>query len=306
MSIVVSKSRAPLGALLAASLASGCVLDLDGSIACGDGYVDKQAGEQCDPLVPESYQQACRDTPWPQGTASCDPQTCTIRNGPEDCAACGDGKVDPGEACDDAAPVLVTCPDGSPKVVCQNCELRYDLCPTCGNGERDDGEECEWNVSGDFVFPVACAELESPFAKTYTSGTATRCGRDCRYDQSGCGFCGDGELDEMWVLPNGVVLLPEVCDGEAVDPATVEVFCRNVCTGTVVGSARFECNWSCSEDCRTLVEPPPGDLGCCLARDEPCPVGQNDPFPCCIELEKPGEEACSERFGSLGFGQYCN
>lgn len=288
------------------SLGAACVPNLDNAIACGDGYVDKEAGEACDPLVPASYEGACRDTPWPMGTASCDPQTCQIRNGFEDCAACGDGKVDEGEECDDGAPVLVTCPDGSPQVVCQDCRLRYDLCPTCGNGVLDEGEECEWNVSGDLVFPAACTELESPFAKPYTSGVATRCGKDCRYVQNTCGFCGDGELDQMWVLPDNVVLLPEVCDGEAADPAELEAFCRKVCTGTVLGSAVFECNWACNASCSGFVEPPPDDEGCCLARDEPCPLGPNDPYPCCIELEDPQAEACSERFGPLGLGWYCN
>lgn len=298
---------APLRAAwaLVACVLAGCVPYLDGSIACGDGYVDKEAGEACDPLVPDSYEDACRDTPWPMGRASCDPQTCQIRNGPEDCAACGDGKVDPGEACDDAVPVLEVCPDGSPNVVCQGCELRYDLCPSCGNGVLDDGEECDWNAGGGLVNPVACTELESPFAKPFTSGAATRCNEDCRYDQSRCGFCGDGELDDMWVLPNNVVLLPEACDGEAADPERIEVFCREVCTGTVVGSTVFECNWSCSPDCGALVAPDPNDTGCCLARDEPCP-SPSDPFPCCIELEKPGEERCGERFGPLGLGWYCN
>ena len=294
------------GACLLGGLAS-CVLELSGAIACGDGFVDQRAGEQCDPMAPESYQDGCRDTPWPLGTARCDPVTCELRNGPEDCAACGDGKIDEGEQCDDSAPVLQKCLDGSPNVVCQGCELRYDLCPTCGNGKKDEGEQCDWKASGDILVPVSCKELESPVAQPFTFGTAEKCQKDCTFDLSRCSFCNNGQVDMSWLLPGGALILPEACDGEFADPNKLEPFCRMMCTGTVVGDTRFECDFECADDCLSLLPAEPKDSGCCLARDEPCPLGGDDPFPCCIELNDPGAPAiCSERFGKAGLGQYCN
>src|SRR5262249_39842009 len=58
------------GAIVGAS----CLIDVEHRIACGDGYVDPLAGEECDPQVPESFINACEHTNHPHGTAACDPE----------------------------------------------------------------------------------------------------------------------------------------------------------------------------------------------------------------------------------------
>jgi cysteine-rich repeat protein len=75
---------------------------------CGDGTVDAEMGEHCEP--PNT------------STCNADCQRLYPR--------CGDGVVDPEEECDDGNLV-----DGDG---CNNCEL-----PRCGNGVRDPGEECD-------------------------------------------------------------------------------------------------------------------------------------------------------------------
>jgi len=61
------------GVLLGAAvgLAAACAFPLDDEIACGDAYVDRAAGEECDPQDPaRGYEQACVGTTRPRGLAA--------------------------------------------------------------------------------------------------------------------------------------------------------------------------------------------------------------------------------------------
>jgi len=144
--------RSILGGL-ACGLASACVLDLPHRIACGDGYVDVEAGEDCDPEAPQDEWSGCGE--W--ASRSCDPVECR-------CLGCGNGEIELDEECDvgpsggavaerlcagselgaeDPQPALRPGPDGEPyasgtSTRC-NADCTYDrsACSYCGNGVID-------------------------------------------------------------------------------------------------------------------------------------------------------------------------
>ncbi len=79
--------------------------------SCGDGFIDTEFGESCEP----------------PDTATCNTQCRRLYPVPP---RCGDGHLDPGEECDDGNLV-----DGDG---CDDCRV-----PRCGDGILDPGEECD-------------------------------------------------------------------------------------------------------------------------------------------------------------------
>jgi len=135
---------------------------------------------------------------------ACDTKTKTVD-------ACGDGFVDPGEACDTTVGELSCASLGYYNAVgelrCKpDCTLDDSSCGgRCGDGDvqGDEGETCD----GGDLNGQNCQSLG------YTGGTLT-CGADCVYDVTGCaGKCGNGVID----VEEG-----EVCDGEALAGETCE------------------------------------------------------------------------------------
>jgi len=111
---------------------------------------------------------------------------------------CGDGFLDPGEACDGSLTGGVTCESlgyyrVEGQVVCNSdCEFDISDCglARCGDGtiQTGDGEQCEGENLGGF----SCVTLG------YETGTLA-CGGDCHYDLSACvasADCGNGTLQE--------------------------------------------------------------------------------------------------------------
>ena len=294
------------GALLGALL--GCTVGLPHRIACGDGYADAEAGEECDPQDPQSFARACEEREGLAGQARCDETTCQIVTSPELCAVCGDGAISPGEECDGDNLRNKKCPSGHDQVTCDPISCTFDLseCPRCGNGVLDPGEECDWNLAGGgFTQTVACATLP-PLGeidyKPYTRGDVpiTACSQSCLLSRKPCSFCGDGEVDPAHsdVGPSGVSIVrgAELCDGDAVDDEALSDFCRTICKSSpddAPSSLALRCGASCGAECRSFTAPeiegnPLAEAGCCVRGGESC-----DPaIPCCYDLDN----------GTLGLG----
>lgn len=257
----------------------GCLVTLESGLACGDGFVDRRAGEDCDPAAArEAF--ACGSAAFISG---CDPDSCR-------CTLCGDGILDDGEECDGTDVDGELCLDGTDAVSCRGCVLDYGDCPLCGNGRRDPGEECDYLATGDFLNPTDCSELPSPFRemRPYASGQVTTCATDCRFDRSGCGFCGNNEVDPSYNNLMGMITFPETCDGDKADIVKLAMFCKEVCFGTAMPDIKIDCAFECSADCRSLEEVE--DPQCCLVKGELCP-GPDSSDKCCWELDPANEES---------------
>jgi hypothetical protein len=87
-------------------------------------------------------------------------------------AACGDGRVDPGEDCDPAA----AGPNNGERCDPLTCRPVSEL--GCGNGKLELGEQCDTSDFGN----KSC-----PSGKGFLS-----CTSDCELDESTCDPCGDG------------------------------------------------------------------------------------------------------------------
>jgi hypothetical protein len=286
-------------------LLGSCLLELDHEIACGDGYVDSVAGEECDPAKPSSYVDRCAGTSRPDGEASCDPVSCTIVNDKAQCAACGDQAVDNefGEECDGANLNGRRCPGGEEGLQCgSECKFDYSECEPCGNGVREEGEECDPSAMGGLVIPRACAgagELPplEPLGKPYTSGDTVRCNDDCRYDRTQCGFCGDGTRDVMEYVDFGILAPTEWCDGDNFDEQRIiEEY------GTCADDGARP-NVGCAAGCRGFVDRT--DVAqCCLRKGATCPA-VGDTIRCCAEYDHPEEEPCEEFFEGMTIRRVC-
>lgn len=138
------------------------------SCPCGDGFLNP--GEACDgdafaPL-PNGDQPTCSALiTWTIGELSCTPQ-CTIDTSDCEVTICGDGRLGPGEDCDEGGGDTPTCDDDCSYVQCgdglvnraagEECDDAWEnvdgvagACRTnclyaiCGDGLADSGEECD-------------------------------------------------------------------------------------------------------------------------------------------------------------------
>ena len=300
-------------AVLLLGASPGCLLRLDNEISCGDGFVDLRAGEECDPEVPSSFVDACSNN---LGVAACDPSTCQIINDPAQCSVCGDDRVDiaRGEECDGDRFNGRVCPGGNGGLQCnEQCLLDFSECDACGNGVVDEGEECDPGNLGDLGTTRPCgganlgtedeiSPLPSP-TKPFTSGQTSLCRPDCRFDRSGCGFCGDGVQDDSVPVQDGLSSPPEWCDEERFDPARLDSEFGPLCDNPDTERP----NVTCGDDCRSFVKI---DDGCCLRRNAACPgsgpgdsAGDTDgeELGCCFGFAHPEDDRpCYESFQSDG------
>jgi len=259
---------AALGATLTAGLLAslaGCLLDLPS--VCGDGIIDRDGGEECDPAVDN-------DPP-------CDPSSCTRIAVP----TCGNGKIDAvGEACDLTDFGTKDCPSGKGFLLCTaDCKLDESKCDQCGNGRVDAevGEECDPKVNNtDFKQPTECSDLATYADKPYTSGQTTSCVRDtCLWYRGPCGFCGDEKTDDERIIDINypqILSERESCDGRDVRIEDLTSYCTNVrgCVDSV-------CAVKCLDTCDGFVEE--NEARCCQPAGSACPGPNQDP--CCYAYD---------------------
>lgn len=286
-----------LGAMVLVGIAGGtsCLLELDSSIACGDGYVDREAGEDCDPGDPSSFELGCLGTARPEGLAACNPETCTIINTIEQCAVCGDGRVDGDEECDGQNLDGDVCPGGVGVLQCDD-ECRYDYggCVACGNGEVDTelGEECDPNKPGDFANVRSCEELPSLNGRDYAGGVFRECREDCLFSRISCSYCGNLQVDgELPVDLFGNTAPAEVCDGWFFDEAYVQdKLSKSICYQEEDLRPVVVCEEGCTD-----IQPAEIEQLCCVKSGRACPLPGSS-RKCCYELEgPPGDTPCVDR-----------
>ena len=274
-----------LGAWLGLAAGLSCTLELDDGMSCGDGYWDREAGELCDPRVPESFVDACLGTNRPDGIAECDPVTCVIINDTPQCGVCGDGYVDEGEDCDGDNLDGEACPGGVGTLQCSECRFDFTYCRHCGNGVLDEGEECDPNADpGNLVGEAPLCKDLAPYYvnKPYTSGQAGTCGDDCRWDRSTCGYCNNGQLEgENVLVDEGITAAPEQCDGDEFDPVALGMTLSNsVCT--IVDADLWPTTRTCEACFDISFIENPGEP-CCVRPGGACPE-EGSVVRCCNEI----------------------
>ncbi|MBZ5707887.1 hypothetical protein [Nannocystis pusilla] len=299
--------------LLVVTLAAvvGCIVDLDPRRDCGDAYVDELAGEECEPSQAESLAGYCPAGEIP-GPGACDPTTC--RFVPDSCTRCGNGVLDPGEACDPKDTNQPSCLFGGVAQCRSDCTIDQSKCARgCGDGvvDVDLGEECDLgpvNDVTDKAAPVDCRELPGPTAgRPYGSGVSTDCVK-CMWDRSNCRYCGNERLENLDVVADEqlhidfdskIKALPEVCDGDQADPKALSQYCQDRCDA---GGFTVACAFTCADKCDEFLEPAddPAELACCTPSGSACPNDEKGELykgrlPCCgVPASDPPVDRCSE------------
>lgn len=294
--VTVSKPWGPaLAVALGCAAGNACLVELDHVFACGDGYVDRTVGEECDPNDESSYIDACPN--YPNGHARCDPNECTIIADETQCADCGDGiiNVEAGEECDGSNLGMPCWGAGSPTCTL-DCKIDFSSCNPCGNGIVEGKEECDDGIGGgggdDIVLPVYCAgtlteePLDPPFStRPYTAGSTNRCLSSCTYDRRDCTYCGNGvREDAMFNSPfdSGSMTQRELCDEDDFDGA------RMASEFPLCASLGAWGNVDCNDDCLDWT-PRSGPL-CCVPPGSACPT-EGSGLHCCYYYAHPEAES---------------
>ena len=227
-------------------LSSGCLLELDKTVSCGDGYIHRPAGEECEPSIESSFHNACREELRINQDGSCT-EECKI-----DLSACfpdcGNGRLDGNEECDP------------------------------GSSEPETG-----GLTGDepqIGAELSCTQFDPPGGgDPYAGGILEVCQAGCTWDRSPCHHCGDGQVQESEICDGDLVdhaRIDQLCLSRCVplhqEPRPERVRCSarcsDSCDGYVVDDADPEC-------CIPSGQPANPNIPCCEYEQEDgvCPFG---------------------------------
>lgn len=161
----------------------GCTFDVSGCNNCGNGVVN--GAEACD--GDDLGGQTCSTRGFTRGTLACD-SACGFDTSGCIIAACGNGALEPGEACDDGNDTNGDgCSASCASEAGWTCAFTPSVCsPICGDGMIRGGEQCDGtNVAG-----------QTCMTQGFVTG-ALRCSTSCTFDTSACTntTCGNGVLD---------------------------------------------------------------------------------------------------------------
>jgi hypothetical protein len=337
--------------------------DTDCPASCGDGVVER--GETCDPkatgagacptscppspspclqmvLAGSAGDCSARCVPSQVATCSsqsdgCCPSGCTAASDPDCSASCGDGVVQPGEACDIAIPAGMVgacpsgCADGDPctedlllsagtcSATCAhpgvtaalagdgccppgaNFTTDPDCAPICGNGVVEPPVEACDDAAGEGSCPTSCPAAGS-CTKVTPRGSAATCSASCTATPITACVGGDG------CCPAGCTALddsdcPVVCGDGVVEPG--ELCDRGITSGMPGACAR-----SCDDADACTVDLAAGSVaGCtrvcrhetitaCLDDDGCCPAG------CSVATDSDCGPRCGD--ARIGAGETCD
>ena len=177
-------------------VAGACVAD---DTVCGNGTIDTDKGEKCDPADATAF--TCSDLDnakiWQDGGApTCSAQTCQLEIGTCVEEKCGNGVKDDGEVCDwklveSSDPYLCSTHDAkyiSGSMACtRECAWDTSNCvensePECGNGSVEGTETCDWKTET----TKACDAADPAYtANPDIDGAMAKC-TGCSLDMSEC------------------------------------------------------------------------------------------------------------------------
>ena len=184
--------------------------ECEGAGSCGDGLVQTEYGEECEPGVST---ESCEELNLGTGTATCDGSCHYDYSGCTAVPVCGDGDIEGAEECEGSNLNSATCQSlgyyGGTLTCNTLCYFDVSHCREfgrCGDGimHTEEGEECE-------VGDLQGATCES---MGHEYGGELACNDECQFDLSGClGWCGDGLIQENF---------HEQCDDTEFDGVTCE------------------------------------------------------------------------------------
>ncbi len=162
------------------------------------------------------------------------------------CHVCGDGRVDPGEQCDDRNQVAGDgCAPDCTREICGNARL--DPGEACDDGNATSGDGCDANCT-----PTRCGNGILTAGEQCDDGNATSGdGCDANCTPTACG--------------NGIVTAGEECDdGNLVDGDCCSVACRSAVDGIPCGGGGDVCTGTRVCQAGTCAPPTPGLEASCL------------------------------------------
>lgn len=260
---------------------------------CGDGQAEGAEECDCDASGHCDFRGAdCASMGLPIGSLQCGPAgppstQCRVNTSACTGPTCGNGKADPGEACDKSIPGFVSpscavATIGMPEprnvdgiATCSDaCELVTSSCYRCGDNTKNAAEACDTNDLGG----TTCATIDPSFNHGNPS-----CNSSCtQIVQTGCSVCGDGAI-------NGT----EACDGTALGGASCATINAAFNHGSLSCSSCSFDQSGCSRCGNNVIDGTEACDGSQLGSATCAAVGKNHGAPTCVDCV-PTYAGCSQ------------